>query len=181
MGEPSAWKNSPSVGKRNKIPLALGTKSKRGSHRGETHILADQGNGHASTLGTQSRRGRYRHGRNSQGGKPSAREKLTGCRIMQTGSRQYSEPRTNGRAICMVVTHSLSDEAIRLASEFGPSTNGGAIYMGETHKLSDQASRLASALSGKSKRGSHLHGRNSPAVGLGHRARVITRHQEQAG
>jgi len=53
--------------------------------------------------------------------------------------------------------------------------------MGETHRLSDQAIGLSSALGTLRERGSHLDGRNSQAVGSGHRALVSTRHLEKAG
>jgi len=136
----------------------------------ETHMLWDLVIGLASAVGTQSKRGSHLHGRDSlavglghrarvstrhpeQAEKPSAWEKLTRCRIRPSGPRQHTVPRASGGAICM----------------------------GETHTLSDQAIGHASVLGTKSKRGSHLHGRNSPAVGLGHRAHVSTRHPEQAG
>ena len=106
-------------------------------------------------------------------------------------------------------THTLSDEAIRLASALGTKSkrrshlhgrnslavssghrahvstrhkaSGRAICMGETHRLLDQAIGLTSEHGTKSKRESHLRGRNSLAVRSGHRARVSTRHQEQPG
>ena len=136
----------------------------------ETHSLSDQAIGLASALGTKGKPGSHLHGRNSlavrsghracvstrhqeQAGEPLAWEKLTRCRMRPSGSRQHSAPRASRGAICM----------------------------GETHSLSDQAIGLASALGTKGKPGSRLHGRNSRAVGSGHWARVSTRHQEQAG
>jgi len=133
-------------------------------------MLSDQAIGLSSALGTYGKRGSHLHGRNSlpvgsshralvsarhleQVGEPSAWEKLTCCRIRPSGSRQRSAPRASGGGICM----------------------------GETHPLKDQATGFESTLGTESKRESHLHGRNSQAVGSGHRARVSTRHLEQKG
>jgi len=100
---------------------------------GETRKLSDQAIGLASELGTKRKRGSHVDGRNSQAvgsgqrarvstrhreqeSEPSAREKLTRCRIRALGSRQHSAPRASGRAIRTGETHSLSHQAMRLAS-----------------------------------------------------------------
>ena len=120
---------------------------------GETRKPGSHLDGRNSPAVVSGNRVRVSTRHQEQAGEPSALEKLTGCRIRPSGSRQHSAPRASG----------------------------GAISTGETHKLSEQPIGRASAIGTKCKRGSHLHGRNSPAVGSGHRARVSTRHQEQAG
>jgi len=170
-GEPSAWEKltdwriRPSRSRQHSAP-----KSKWGSHFHGRYSLA-VGSGHRALVSTL----------HLEQAESSAWEKLTGCWIRHLGSRQRSAPRASGRAICMGETHRLSDQAIGLSSALSTSEQAESSawekLTGCRIKPLDSGQRSAP----KSEWGSHLHGRNSPAVGSGHRALVSTQHLRASG
>jgi len=172
----------------------FGIKSKRASHLHGRNSQA-VGSGHRARFSTRHQ---------EQVGESSAWEKLTGCWIRPLGSCQHLKPGVSGGAICVGETHKLSDQAIGYTSALGTKSKRGSYLHGRNSQAGEPSawekltrcrirpsgSRQNSAaranggaiwIGQTGKRGSDMHGRNSPAVGSGHRGPVSTRHQEQAG